>query len=324
MMRNQNPQCSHNTKGFSIVELVVALGLFGIVASLMASQFSNLMKTAAKAERRQQVNVAANMIDRLLTTGESCTKSLEGLALDTNADPNNRNRGTKVSDLYYAVQNPALPGTFKKAGQPSFTVNTPVGQNITLEEIKIQVSQQIVSGNSPQFLAELQYKVKDDVDGQSFRITPTTVALTTNSSNVITHCATSLVGGNVAKEKLCDISSDGLKIYNPRTGECIDRYPRKWVVGDHRTAKCPGGHRRYVSSNTSDFCGVALPSGFSDNYPSMSRNYEGGRVGTASPNVALFDHSVDNSCTCIYASDVNNSAFRCKVACMDLSAPISF
>lgn len=89
--------CKNSQAGFSLLEVVIALGLLGVVAVMFASMSSNMSKLQADVERRQDEQELRVEIGALLGNKEYCTASL-GRVFDNN-NPDN----LVVQKLVYTV-----------------------------------------------------------------------------------------------------------------------------------------------------------------------------------------------------------------------------
>lgn len=74
-------------KGFSLIEVMVAVGLMGVLGYVILQQTDMSSKQQNKASFNHQINMQTNAILKELSKGENCTASFQNLKFGTSASP---------------------------------------------------------------------------------------------------------------------------------------------------------------------------------------------------------------------------------------------
>lgn len=297
--------------GLTLVELLVSLGVLGIVLLISSSQlalFSNLMHNA---ERKQEASGLAHQIETLVSSSHNCTISLENKTVNPTGE-------VAVDDLFYAVEDPAALGTYIKAANPAFQRGATVGSTI-ISDLRVKVVEKL-SGLPRRYLSEVVFTLTDKVDEEQYSFAGIPVLLTTDASDVVQYCTTIDGGGDALKEKLCEITGSGMQIYDPATGECKPRITGTWYTGTEAGASCPDGHKLVNPSDPWNTCDADPPAGWTDSFDTK-RNFKDGTTVGAPTWLKPISQGA-NACRCVYAQDIaDTSSFVCKALCYDPADP---
>ena len=224
-----------NYKGFSLIEVVLSIGILSVVLLASHTLVLNFLKATSRLDSRIEAINMAGQIDRLLTSGHNCTVSLKGITLHPSSL-------SQINSLYYAMEDSSNPGSYIRAKSPAFVISENHLQRVNIKSFDILLVQEI-SQNPKQYLAEIKSSVVDKSQNL-INTPPSMVMLTTDSSNVVEYCSNVFSNKSSFKERLCEITSDGFKMYDHSTGKCIDKFEPQWVEGENRFASCPIGYKK--------------------------------------------------------------------------------
>ncbi len=123
MMKRQRKFKFLGTKGFTLVEVMVAAGLLGVLSVAVTQIMSNINRGTKKVRQDFEANSFKNRLATLMLSEDNCTETLGGLAVDA------------------APGTPVLAG-IKKVGavNPTFNIDDQIGnagEALTIRDIRI-------------------------------------------------------------------------------------------------------------------------------------------------------------------------------------------
>jgi prepilin-type N-terminal cleavage/methylation domain-containing protein len=294
--------------GFSLVEVLIALALVGGLSLGIAS----VVDMSVKAERTAAMSAdhleLINVIRQIMSVPSSCTANLGLLPLDTTpphspgpvtimyTKPDLAHAGVAVKDKPIVTN-----GRYGKirVNRMEILPYADLTSDVWLVKVRVigEKTGSFLGGKD--LIGEVSAQVRIDVASkkilQCLGSQDLTVALTEENVQL--------------NDKICQVSSDGAKIYDPKLKMCTvndDCYE-----GNLTTASCPAGSRIVGCSAT----------GFQDPVPVfLTRKFRNGtsRGGGPPPFYCDMD-AAKNSAVCEYAQGVNIAAAKCKACCRSLS-----
>lgn len=208
---------THSAKGFSLVEMMVAVGMLSIVSLGIATIASSTSKQITQSSDKADRNSLQNSISSVLQRPESCARNLNGIRLGT--VPNVNFTTIRDYDESGTVIATLVPG-----------LNTPifVGSNLRVSEMRVtgpggSGSPVLISsaGSVRTYLADVQVKFVTRTDTGSLKpIIVPSLLLNTNPGGNLQSCQS---GPAASPSTTC--TSLGL-VWDSARGVCVPRPER--------------------------------------------------------------------------------------------------
>lgn len=277
--------------GFSLMELLIACGIFGILAATTVGVFSSMIFQKSRIDRLRGNSQLVSELKLVLSDRARCSKNLAGLALQP------------VVGDERAV---AKIANFDKDGNEMETV-AEVRQDasaITVSDLRL-VTKGIIE--TDKLIADLIITPGNGaeaatVSNSEYRLP---VGLTVQGGVVI-ECTSNVTP---AKTDICQ--SIGATL-DPKSGNCVPM-KRTCHTGSSEKASCPAGAIPDMSWRT---CACVSPPGFVDPLR-KDRLYHDGRIVPSGPrpSVNRFDEA-SKSCNCVYGNDIDPAGWTAQICCL--------
>jgi hypothetical protein len=285
------------TAGFTLVEAIVSIGILSLIITSLAFWLSDLsLQTASTLgdfdvdEGFQNVQAAFGDDDRY------CAAILKGLPLDF-ANP----QGTAFNQVAYH----SLDGT---ETTKAVVLNQPVsaGSSVTVDDMRI-VPDTLVGAGAGIVNLNIRFLKSRFVGSRTFlRKIPVYVSL---NAGIVDKCSLNPMHSYAINIHRCDVNGEGLLVYDPSTGGCIDAPNVIWVTGSgNQQATCPTGFRLAAPKNLTDYNPWSYC--WSTAQPTVSipdRSYGNGAVIT-DPGNNFVPHVSVATATCTFAYSVGFDA----------------
>jgi prepilin-type N-terminal cleavage/methylation domain-containing protein len=124
----------YNESGFSLIEIMVAVGLLGALGYVIMQQADMGSKQKVRADFNHLINTQTNAIQKEISKSENCTASFKGLRFGTPAAP------TNVNAIYSGVvNNSTTPPTVTRGPVPLYEVNKRNESGIFIESMALLI-----------------------------------------------------------------------------------------------------------------------------------------------------------------------------------------
>lgn len=330
MIRQPRPALNH--KGFSIIESLIGIGIFGAVIFAVIG----FLQFSAKSQRRlqtmqafnDQISLAQLSLDDVKSctynfgTVSSTTSSLDGITIppvggeipvsllkyDADQPTKARNLATSIflNDSGQSLDN------LINVLDVKLKIMAKVAPNKFIGHITIRADRMLASAGN----AELS---------QAFPI-----YIATNATNKVLYCYGNYASGGLIdlQQKQCETLLGASYFWNPKINGCDTRFERKCYAGSRTTASCPSTGTFGLATPSCESTGVVDPS--NGLIAGVNRTYASGKVVPAGlPSPVECQAVNDTTVNCDYAQDVNSSGAVCSACCnvekpeAQLTAPIN-
>lgn len=299
-----------NQNGMTLVEILVALGIFLLTVSAVGSQLIGFNKEMVSLQAKKEMGDIESEIQRLMGVELNCTATLRGLAVNE-ATPVN------IDGLFTGIQN--TPVDIPRRSPSASFINGQQFGKATVNDIELAILQKVRNLPTIHYLAQINYSVSSQNKINSFlkSAIPIIVQMNTNGTT-IDNCFVASNGGSSLEEKECEFRGELLK-YDPVTGQCIERPVEiQYFEGDQHYATCGAGYKVYPDAAFRGVCTYTAPPGFTDSQTyQTARNY-GNQTIAIGPDFMLswIDRGA-NRCVCNFDfNDIPNPTdFACRVKC---------
>ncbi|PWU17588.1 MAG: hypothetical protein C5B49_08475 [Bdellovibrio sp.] len=287
------PVSSGNScRGFSLIDLVVALALLAIVMSMMSTAFTQFRRATVAIGGRSDRTAFIHYLQVFLEDPQQCAMNFSKIS--TVIDSN-----TLITEIdYYNPSTGAITGTpLAKIG---------VANKFDFVPSKFLTSV-LASAGTNQVLADLAVF---SADSNIAAHIPMAVTLT---GGILSDCTTGPMTTLNFKQIGCTTSSNGIQFFDPTQQACVSRLPTTLVSGTPYFVACPNGFNVY-----SNQCQAQPPPGFVDPDIGSTRTYANGQTLTVPPSPSLCTTDASGvSCSCAYDSSVNTAGFVAQAQCVD-------
>jgi len=233
-----------NNRGFSLVEVLVSIGILSIVATGMSGAFSSWMKSNQVVDSRREANGLVSQLRNALGNHASCTANFKGTVVPVAVNqPVNVNKGIAVYDQ---SGNAAVDASNKKI----YVVN--VASKTSSDTYSFQAGSVTLS-----FGADLQsanggtnsvatLSVTDVRSNGLWQTRSIPLYVTYNTaSRQITDCVSGIDTETSAAQSGCAIATNNQSYYNTTSGSCVSKVPppqKKWAQSTNPySGTCPTG-----------------------------------------------------------------------------------
>lgn len=311
-MRRSSLLFIKNNRGMNLIEVLMAMGIFGITLGALSSQMVDFVAKLNEVENEYSASSVSSSINKLVSNMQNCTVSAEGVTLVPNGV-------TSINRLHFGEAQPS--GVFTKSADSPFTRNQVLGK-IRINDMGFRVKQK-VSDTPPRYIADFFHDLSAENTRKPITTQPVSVVLSTDAANAIQSCSSITQSSDKSMEDIACQMASQWKSFDPATQTCSDRaYEEQWHNGDRNTATCPAGWTIYPGANPYYAvlsCKTKPPENWAGDskYVGVTRTYTSGMVRNVGPQYMIPSTRVTpNGCKCNYASDLNDSAgFICRVRC---------
>jgi prepilin-type N-terminal cleavage/methylation domain-containing protein len=292
---------SKDPRGFTLVEVLVAAGLMGVLALVLATAVEQGFLGFKSVDNRQ--SMASQLQDLRMKLGKQniCTGNLKGKVLGLN---------TPIAIHQLNHYDPAQQMTGEVLFSLAQELAKVTGPSVTRLELvpKTKVSKTF-------YIAEVQidYQIKGKAIGPDLMTRSFALAVSVDSSdNKIVHCG-AMDETVISEDRICSVSSGGRNYFDPVSGTCKSRYKDQCFMGSGSSASCPAGWT--IAPAGSQDCAQT-----SDSLTlSGIREYtDGGTDAYRPPPPYRFRQTAVSSGTCAWAKDQDYSTWTCGVRCEQL------
>lgn len=301
-------------RGFSLIELMVVVGIFSILAFGILTLLQNGLTSSATVERNANVAEDVNEIRRILAKSAVCTPNFTGKIVPVGGD--------LVPDLpitvlnYYNQTTGAIEGKLAEVNIPK------AGLVITSMGIKMR---QRITDHSAVVNLNIRYKgTKDSWGTFDIRRTIPLFVTTGVGNDTIISCSDLGEDGPTLYEKICAIASENRDYYNPGTSKCESRFEQRCMgSGDSQVASCVTGwtviNNKWLTELIPEQCVSIPPAGFVDteaDAKSVTAGYSKGKSQKSYPSAAFCDaDAATGSAECYYRDGIPPTGWQCQVCC---------
>jgi prepilin-type N-terminal cleavage/methylation domain-containing protein len=241
-----------NANGFSMIEMLVAAGIVGIVALGFSSVIVNQQKAMVNLENKQESIELKNLLMQILTDGDVCSWQLEGETIKVPGTPTEKNPSDSVVSLktIYSGENKSSSKVIEVNKAIGSRTSSPIVSKIEFKNI-YELSDDNYQGN---FVISL--KTKSGIAPRPIEVSAiiSTDPSTGKNAKKIVACGTS-EGGSAGGGEWCGYGAFGFSTRGFGSGGSIkNRVPCKGMFP--KSVKRTGGDDGY------EYTGGSCPAGY--------------------------------------------------------------
>lgn len=300
-------QFSKSQKGFSLIDVMIALAVISGLGLIVAGFSSSATKMLTGVDKNNIIADTMTEISLSMEVPGACTQNLGpglGNGVVNISDPINGAQLQKISSY--------LPD---KTESRKILELTKSFQGITVTDLRLLP---VVKLSDALVLTELQATFEHSGGGPKTLIRKIPI-LARVQQNVVQECWLKRDYAQVGFNQICDITSNGAVNTVDENGKCTLANGR-WFKGTPTEAKCPIIGRLPAAANRKENCRIKRPDGFVDNFQSQVVTLNNGETQKMGREPYRLILDKDNKrCLCDWAADINPSQYaeaECEILCL--------
>lgn len=248
-----------NDRGTSLIEIIVVMGIFGIIAAAMATLFSNQQHQMRILTQKQELLDLKNILLMQLSRPEICTWQFKDKRVDLSGSPTASNPSPSKVELNQLYHGPDT--TSALIGE---TGQLLPGTQTRIRVSKISLEGFYTSGNPNEYIASLKVVLEEDSLAIPFQPSRITQVISVNPTDPIANKRIVSCGGSAQTQK-----------------RIFTNWPNNLICGNKVwTVYTPGQYHCFAGGETTTRSGLMT---FSNSGVLQNCDDAGGGCGCAAP-----------------------------------------